>query len=164
MLRWILSRQLDAAERKLGEPVDYLRHILRYSLGGFLAFARFMRLASYRKTLPASAYGVAGLVATRAEDCGTCVQIGVNLARQEGVSPDILRAVIDRRPEDLPQDLADVYHFAESIVEQRGDEGDLRERLRARYGEEGLIELALGIASCRVFPTVKRALGYATSC
>jgi hypothetical protein len=29
---------------------------------------------------------------------------------------------------------------------------------------EGLVELALAIASARVFPIAKRALGYATSC
>ena len=40
----------------------------------------------------------------------------------------------------------------------------MRERVRERYGEEGLVELALGIAAARVFPVVKRALGYATSC
>lgn len=37
-------------------------------------------------------------------------------------------------------------------------------RLRERYGEEGLVELALAIASARVFPVTKRALGYALSC
>ena len=32
------------------------------------------------------------------------------------------------------------------------------------YGDRGLVELALAIASCRVFPITKRALGYGTSC
>jgi hypothetical protein len=40
----------------------------------------------------------------------------------------------------------------------------LRESLRARLGEEALIELSFAIAAARVFPTVKRGLGYATSC
>jgi hypothetical protein len=31
-------------------------------------------------------------------------------------------------------------------------------------GDEGLVEMALAIASCRVFPITKRALGYAVSC
>src|SRR5260370_41116536 len=40
----------------------------------------------------------------------------------------------------------------------------LRERIRLRYGDEGLIEMALAIATCRGFPTIKHALGYAVSC
>ena len=51
-----------------------------------------------------------------------------------------------------------------SVVEATGDEAKLRESLREQYGDEALVELAMGIARARVFPTVKRALGYATSC
>jgi hypothetical protein len=36
--------------------------------------------------------------------------------------------------------------------------------MRLRYGDEGLVELALAIASCRTFPVTKRVLGYAVSC
>ena len=46
----------------------------------------------------------------------------------------------------------------------RQDDDVLRERLRARYGDEGLIELGMGIASARMFPAFKRTLGFAKSC
>ena len=36
--------------------------------------------------------------------------------------------------------------------------------LRQRYGDQGLIELALAIASSRTFPVTKRVLGFAVSC
>jgi alkylhydroperoxidase family enzyme len=164
MLRYIINRRLDAAERDLGASLDYLRHIVRVSLGAFFKFAKIMPLASYRKTLPADPYHVARLVATRDADCGTCLQIEVNLARKAGVSKEILRAVIERRPQDLSEDLADAYRFADAVVRATGEEDALRERLCARYGEEALVEVALAIASCRVFPVTKRALGYAKSC
>ena len=57
-----------------------------------------------------------------------------------------------------------MYRFTEAVVRKNGDEGDWRERLRERYGDEGIVELSLGIALARVFPTTKRALGYATHC
>ena len=37
-------------------------------------------------------------------------------------------------------------------------------RKRRHYGEEALVELAMTMAVCRVFPITKRALGYAQSC
>jgi len=64
----------------------------------------------------------------------------------------------------LPDDLADVHRFATAVVTASGEEDALRETLRQRHGEEALVELALALASCRVFPEVKRALGFAKSC
>ncbi|MGH9900733.1 MAG: hypothetical protein ACRD68_02730, partial [Pyrinomonadaceae bacterium] len=124
----------------------------------------FTPLASHRRRLPAAAYRVARIVATRDEDCGTCVQIEVNLARKDGVPVEIIRAVLKGCPDDLPPELGDVYRFATAVVEASGEEEELRQRVRGRYGEEGLVELALGIAAARVFPVTKRALGYAKSC
>ena len=164
MLRKLILKQLDRQERALGESLDYARHIARTSLPAFFKFALFTPLARHRRKLPAAAYRVARIVATRDEDCGTCVQIEVNLARRDGVPAGVIRATLADRLDDLPPELADVHRFASAVVGASGAEGEMRERLRARYGEEGLVDLALGIAAARVFPVTKRALGYATSC
>ncbi|HZG52936.1 MAG TPA: hypothetical protein VEZ40_12440 [Pyrinomonadaceae bacterium] len=165
MLRQLILRRLAAEERKLGGvSLDYLRHVARTSLPAFFKFALFTPLAAHRRALPADAYHVARLVATQHEDCGTCVQIEVNLARRAGVVPEVLRAAVLGRPDELPAPLADAYRFAAAVVEAGGAEGEWRERVRAHYGEEALVEMALGVAAARVFPTTKRALGYATSC
>ena len=164
MLSKLILRRLDAEERALGASLDYIRYIVRTSLSAFFKFALFTPLAKYRRKLPAAPYHVARIVATRDEDCGTCVQIEVNLARQDGVSAETLRAVLADSPEKLTAELAEVYHFARAVVAASGDEEELRPRIRARYGDEGLVELALGIAAARMFPITKRALGYATSC
>ncbi len=167
MLTRLILKQLDAAERKLGGvSIDYLRHIARTSLPAVYKFALFTPLSRHRRKLPADAYHVARLVATRHEDCGTCVQIEVNLARADDVGVETLRAVLDRRLDSLAPELADVYRFTLAVVAASDDaqEGELRERIRRLYGEEALVELALAIAAARVFPVTKRALGYATSC
>lgn len=163
MLRWIINRRLNAAEKKLGVSVDYLRHIARVSLPAFFKFVKFMPLAEYRKKLPADVFHVARLVAVQQEDCGSCVQIEVNLAQQDGVDAALLQKVLDGKLEALSPELANVYRFSQAVVTQQ-DDVELRETVKQQYGEEGLVELALTIAACRVFPTTKRALGYATSC
>jgi alkylhydroperoxidase family enzyme len=164
MIRWLIRKRLAAAEKQLGVPLDYVRHILDVSLGAFLKFAKVMPLAEYRKTLPVGPCHVARLVTLMKEDCGTCVQVGVNVAKKDSVDAPILQAVLAGNPDALPEELADVYRFAEAVVTASGEEDSLRERMRQRYGEAGLVELALAIAVCRIFPTTKRALGYATSC
>ena len=88
----------------------------------------------------------------------------MNLARKDSVPLDVIRAVVSNRPQDLAAELADVYRFTSAVAEASTQEEALRQRIREWYGEEGLVELALGIAAARVFPVTKRALGYATSC
>ena len=164
MLRYLILKKLDSVERRLGQPVDYLRHIVRTSLRSFFKFLKIMPISEYRRALPPDAWHVARIVATRDADCGTCVQIELNLAKEDRISPEILRAVIDGKPEQLSTELADVYRFTVAIVRASDDADGLRERVRKSYGEAGLIELALAIGSSRFFPIVKRTLGFATAC
>ena len=164
MIDRLISRKLEAEEKTLGASLDYLRHLARVSKRAFFKFALFTPLAAHRRVLPASACCVARIVASRDEDCGTCLQIEVNMARKQGVPAAVIRAVLDERVDALGPELADVYRFADAVVGATGGEDSLRPRLVARFGEEGLVELALAIASSRVFPVTKRALGYATSC
>lgn len=165
--RTLAHRAVAAAERKLGAPLDYLRHIADTSLPAFARFGLFMPLAQHRKHLPPAPYYLARIAAALREDCGTCVQIEVNAALAAGVDGTLVRAAAEGRTDDLPADLRDVVRFAEAVAAASDDEdlrGTLRGTLRARYGEAAFVELALGIASARVFPTTKRALGYAEAC
>jgi alkylhydroperoxidase family enzyme len=138
--------------------------MVRVSLRASFKFAKFLAVDEYRRVMPPGPIYVARIVAVRDEDCGTCVQIAVNQATKAGVSAQVLRSVLDGKLDDLPEELRDAYRFAEAVVTRNGEEDALRERIRLRYGDEGLIEMALAIASCRTFPTVKRALGYAVHC
>lgn len=188
MLRWFLHKRLDAEEKDLGASMDYLRFIADTSSSAFLRFAAIMPFANSRKVLPARARYVAQLVAVQCEDCGPCLQITVNLARKEGVGTDLIRSVLAGDSDHLPDDLAEVYAFGSAMAgppssPAHPDEGSsdvaggststdpihvdpatLRETMRSRYGDEGLVELAYAIASSRIPPTVKRVLGYAESC
>jgi hypothetical protein len=163
MLRWLIKRKLDSEEKKLGESVEYIRHVAEVSPGMFFRFASILPFANSRKVLPKDAWFVAQIVALQHEDCGTCLQIGVNLARQAGVDAALIRGALDGG-DDVPPEMADVIRFTQSVVTANDDDDSLREALRQRYGERGLIELAYAIAGSRIPPTVKRALGYAKSC
>jgi hypothetical protein len=65
MLRWLINRKLDSEEKKLGESVDYIRHIVDVSPGAFFRFASILTFANSRKTLSKDAWFVAQLVARR---------------------------------------------------------------------------------------------------
>src|SRR5262245_11822051 len=133
MLKAIVRRKLSSVERDLGESVDYLRFMVDASLPAFLTFTKVLAVVDRRRKLPADAHHVARIVATRDANCGPCMRIEIRLAKKAGVPVDVLRAVVDRAPERLPERLADVYRFTESVVEARYDEAPLRTKIRAAY-------------------------------
>jgi alkylhydroperoxidase family enzyme len=164
LLRVLINRRMAVEEQRVGVPLAYVRHIVATSLAAFTRYALFVPMSRYRRQLPADVFFVARLVATQRQDCGTCVQIIVNLARKAGVPRQIVEATLEGRIDALSPELQDVYRFTDAVLAATYDEDPLRVRLRQRYGDEGLIELAFAIATSQVFPLTKRALGYAVSC
>ena len=164
MLRWLIHRRLDAEAKKLGESVEYLHHIADVSPAAFFRFSSILPFANSRKVLPKEAWFVAQIVASQDADCGPCLQITVNLARKSGVDATLVRAALDGKCEEMPPEMVDVLKFTKAVIGSTGDEDALRETLRTRYGDRGLIELSYAISASRIPPLVKRCLGYAKSC
>ena len=164
MIKWALHKAINRFEREWNYDAGYMHDMIEASPRAAWLFSRVVALGQFRRDLPIEAWCAAGLTAVRHEDCGPCVQIVVNLAKKDGVAPEVLQSALAAGPDALPQDLADAYRFAEAVVTRSGDEDLFRERIRQRHGEAGLVEMALAVAVCRIFPTVKRGLGYATSC
>jgi hypothetical protein len=160
----LASRIIRAVERRSGASADYLRDLAAASKGAFAKFCFFLPLAGHRGGATAEQRAVAALTATLAEDCGTCVQAVVNQARAEGVGAAVLNAVLESRAEELPDLLAEIHRFARAVVEAAPDAGDRADALKRRIGSAAQADIAVAIASARVFPTLKRALGHAVSC
>lgn len=164
MFRWMVEKALKKSEEMTGESADWMREIFAHSSAAAFKFAFFLPMARHRAAVPVSAYNVARIVAIKVEDCGPCTQTVVNQALGEKVDPTIIAAAIGNRPEELPADEALAFRFAEAIVHKSHDLGALNAQIVQRWGKQGLIDLAFGISSAHIFPTVKRALGYGEAC
>lgn len=151
-------------ERHVGVRLEYLRHIAATSPRLFYRFLKIFSFANCRRAASAEVVHTAALAATIADDCGECVQIGINMARRDNVPKETIQAVLDGRRDALPENLRIVYDFATASLAGSGPSESLREEIRKRHGEPALVELAMTLAAARVFPQVKRALGYAVSC
>ncbi len=159
-----LERRLDRQEQQLGESLDWMRHILRRSLAAYRKVVRFMPMAEHRAGAPKDVWHVARIAAIRHEDCGPCLQIIVNEAVRDGVAPAIVRAALNNDAAALGPRLDLARRFAMAVAAHADEAEELRQQLVAEIGEDALVDLALTIAGVRVYPTIKRALGYATSC
>jgi alkylhydroperoxidase family enzyme len=164
MLGFLVRWKIRSTEKKTGEPLDFLRQMFDHAPGAFWQFVKVAKASGYRNKLPAAPFHVARLVAVRIQDCGPCVQTCVNLAKADGVEPPVLKATLAGDFDQLPEPLGDVARFSQAVTSGNGEQEAYRDRLRAVFGEEGMVELALAITLCQTFPILKRGLGHAKSC
>ena len=78
-------------------------------------------------------------------------------------APDVLRALAARQIDKVPAHVALAFKYGEA-ASQGVMADELRDEIRAKWGEQGLIELAFTIATARFYPGLKRALGYGHIC
>src|SRR5689334_16447645 len=136
MLKLMLSRWLDGFEGAFNYDASYMRHVLRTNPWSLTKFALGTQ-ALERKAAPAELLVAAGLVGTLQEDCGPCVQVGVDIATAEGVDPAILRAIIAGDEAAMGETAALGYRFARaSLARDMAACDPLRDEIVRRWGDK----------------------------
>lgn len=164
MLKSILRAVTARFERRYDYDASYMRELIDIDPAAFFAFTKVQALGGYRKA-PPQALVAAGLVGTLAEDCGPCTQIVVRMAEENGVSPVVLKAILTGDEAAMGPDAALAWRFARASLARDMEAADpLRDEIVRRWGRKALASLALGLATARVYPTVKYALGHGKAC
>lgn len=164
MRSWIARRMLRAMGRRYGYDTGYLDMMLKQSPAAFFKFASVMKLARHREAVPVDASFAAKLVGALAEDCGPCIQLTADLAREAGMPRDQIEAILRHEASGMNSASLLGYRFADAVVRRSADVDLHREAVRGRWGEKGVIDLTLALQMGRMFPMVKAGLGYARAC
>lgn len=160
VLKWFLRRKLADFERVNHYDMSYARVMLEANPQALLALHRVRAVSQYRGPLSHSARHGIKLVAALHEDCGPCLQLGVTMALAAGVPHDTIVSVICREPTHDP-DTDLVVNFARAVLSKSADEAELRDRVVARFGQDGLTTVAFALTGTRMYPMLKAVLGYA---
>ena len=164
MLDSLALRTVDRVEVQTGQNADYLRDMVRHGSTAFLKFLLAMPMIHHRKVLSKKDLHLAQLVASRHEDCGPCVQIGVDMALADGVAPEHLCQVLDGELETLPEPTRSICLLARAVAQASPEANGLSDELAERLGKGALVDVGMAVVGGRLFPTLKRALGHARSC
>ncbi len=153
-----------AAERSLGEDASYLRDLGDVSARALAGVLRLSRLAGFRRHASDELVHLARIGAVTGEDCGPCARIAFRVAKRAGVAEAPLRAALAGGAA-LDGDGAAAYWFGRAVATGDAAAADeLGDAIEARHGRRVRTELALAAATIRVFPALKRGLGYARAC
>lgn len=164
MLRWLFRRTVSAFERQWNYDASYLREMIDASPRAAWRFLQATKLGNYRRDVPMEALVAAGITAVRSEDCGPCTQLGAAMAERQGVRPEILRAVLEDDVAAMPDDVALVWRFTKAVLAHDAAADDYRAVILERWGPRAVVSLAFAIATARLYPTVKYAMGHGKAC
>lgn len=164
MIRWFLRRQIAAFERKWNYNATYMRELLDADPHALITLGKAVGFGHYRKDVPLAPHYACAIVVLMAEDCGACTQLAIDMAKREGVNPDILRAIVKRDFTAIPYDVALVIRFTEASMRRASEVDGLRDEVVRKWGKRGLISLAFAMIGARLYPTLKYALGHGESC
>ncbi|WP_284124696.1 hypothetical protein [Parerythrobacter aestuarii] len=150
-------------QRMVGDAEPYFGDFSK--AGGFAVekFQHAMVLSGHYYQAPKDLIHMARLGSARAEDCGPCVEIVREFALADRLDPDRLQHALMGKPDSETDALA--YDFGSAVA--NGDvmqATELGDRIEAQYGRAVRTELTLAAASGRLYPAVKRGLGYASAC
>lgn len=160
----MLKAYLDRFERTWNYDVSYQRALLKASPVSFLKFAVATGMVD-RRAAPRAFLAAVGLAAVLAEDCGPCVQIGVDMAVADGVDPDVIRALLANDEPAMGEDARLGWRFARaSRARDLGACDPLRDDIVRRWGDKGLAAAGLALVTARMYPTLKYAMGYGKAC
>jgi hypothetical protein len=164
MRNYFIRRMLRRMSRRYDYDVSYLLYLLDESPKAFWKFMRASALSGYREHVPEEATLTVKLLATMTEDCGPCTQLLVHHAREAGMATDQIEAVLTRNLAAMNPVVALAHRYADAVLNRHPDAGDAREEVRGRWGDKGLIDLAMSMQGARLYPMIKSALGYAVEC
>ncbi|ARN73836.1 hypothetical protein [Oceanicoccus sagamiensis] len=164
MIRYLFNKMLLAFQKRYNYDIRYQQEILNNDVGAFLKFMGFQTLSSHAGNMPAGPLFAARLRAIIREDCGPCTQLVVDMALEAKLSRDNVRAIIESDLHQLPEDMALVVEFTDLVLAHKPEAENLRQKIIAIWGHKGLIAIAYGISSYRVYPALKYTLGYGQAC
>ena len=164
MRKYTAQRELSEFGEYYNYDVSYMQHMLDTSPEAYFKFEPMAILARHREAAPKPAFYAAKLVGALTEDCGPCVQLVVDMAREAGMSEKCIAAVLRRDLSAMDPETALGFRFADAIVRRAPEAEDARELVREQWGEVAVIDLTLGTQIGRVFPMIKTGLGHGQSC
>ena len=159
--KWLLR----GFSRRYDYDVSYLYELAEVSPGAFMRYLLIAPLSQYRRTAPADAHYAAKIVATRRADCGPCLQLVANMAREAGVDEELLAAILHDTPDHLNDNVRLAMRYADAVIDQNAVEvAETRDLVEATWGKAAVTDMSLAVTFGTFFPMLKRGLGHAQGC
>lgn len=162
--RALQHRLTERFERQWFYDASYLHEITEIAPETLVRFQVFQGLAAYQGSAPPLLIAGATLGAMLEEDCGPCAQLTVDMLSARGVSPSVIRALVDGAEESTEESAVLGFRFAQALMRRDETAPSLRHTITRRYGQSAALAVAYAVMVARSYPLLKRALGHGQAC
>lgn len=164
MFKSFLHNRVRPLERHFGYDAGYFHEMIDASTPAAIKFSLAQMISNHREDVPKDAWYAAKIAAALSEDCGPCVQLCVDMATKARVAPAKIAHLLRGDVEAAGPDAALGFRYGMAVATNSDQVMALVEEARARYGERGLVSLALVVTGSRMYPALKRGLGHGMMC
>jgi hypothetical protein len=163
MLKSFLHRYLRGFASRYNYDATYMHEMADASTAAFMRFGIMQSAGgNWRGDAPPNAWFASGIAGALHEDCGPCVQIASDIAMEQGMPGEIIKALLSGTPTDADAQLG--FSYGRALLSHAANLDDLREIIENKWGKTALLALSLRAMTARNFPVLKRAMGHAKTC
>lgn len=155
---------LEGFQNHYNYDTTYMKEMLKENPNAYASFEAFLPMASFKEKTPLDVLFVVKITSMKNEDCGACLQLNVDMAIEAGVDKEIIKEVVFNEGKNLSEELKDVYHFTLAVGNNETVQNNLYDKINKRYSKDIMTEIALAIASSKVFPAIKRVMNDFHTC
>ena len=165
MNRMIAKHLLSGFAKAYDYDTEYLEKMADVSPGAFYRYLLCTPLGTYCRHAPPESYLIAKLIATKHFDCGPCLELVLNMARQAKIDDELLYAALIGDENRLPENMVIARRYALAVIEQDASAlWSSEEWIVEHWDEAALTDMALAVAFAAFYPLLRRGLGHAHSC
>jgi hypothetical protein len=158
MIRWMLHKRIAEFEKRWTYDSSYLHRIAEVSPLTAVKVA-LLRTPPPPPGLPVGPYAATKITATMAADCGSCLSLAREMGEEQGFPRSEVEAVLAGNEAAMDADVRLGYRFATAVLERDLEACQaLGAEIRARWGEEAHLAMAMAVATASLYPSLKRSL------
>lgn len=164
MIRQILKASIRRFAARYAYDADYMNDIVDTSVSAGLRLAAlplFTQFAGPKAARDIRAGAV--LASTLDGDCGPCVQLVFDMAVEAKVPANLLVSCLRGRP-DMAGEVGLGFRFAQAAIADSPDLEEIRAEIERRHGKPAVVVAVFAASSGRIYPVLKRGLGFGQTC
>lgn len=164
MIRLLLKRRIQRFASRYNYDADYMFHVLDTSAAAGLGLAVLPFYSQFSGPKEArNVWAGAVLGSTIEGDCGPCVQLVFDMAVEARVPADQLALCLQGKAQDAGE-VGLGFLFSQAAIADEPELENLRTEIEQRYGKSAVVAASFAASSGRIYPVLKRGLGFGQTC
>ena len=164
MIGFFLKRSIRRFAARYNYDAGHMEHVTNISTSAGLRLSALQAYSGYSGPKEARDVWAGAMLASTLEgDCGPCVQLVFDMAIEAQVPADQLILCLQGMADNAGE-VGLGFRFARAAIADTSELDDLRREIQDRYGASAVIAASFAASSGRVYPVLKRGLGFAHTC